>query len=145
MLGVLGGVSGLCMLDGPNRESAKNVRETSSKLTQDQRIEREDITHDRQHRFLQDIGYWCAFTAIGAGRSKPARVRGLGLDCLGSGWIGSPGAAGSSANSGCDFGSILANSGFCAPRYTGGPQTTKINKNRHRSGPRTFSALRGGL
>ena len=34
-LGALGGVSGLHMLDGPNRASAKNVRECSGKLKQD--------------------------------------------------------------------------------------------------------------
>ena len=63
-------------------------------------IERADIsTHTRQHRFLQGAAYWCAFKTIGAGWPKPARVRGLGSDCFGSGWIGSLGAAGSSGNS----------------------------------------------
>ena len=44
MLGVLGGVSGLHMLDGPNRASAKIARESSSTLQQDQSIERADIS-----------------------------------------------------------------------------------------------------
>ena len=44
LLGVLGGVSGLRMLDGPNRASAKNVRERLDKLRQDQSIERADIS-----------------------------------------------------------------------------------------------------
>ena len=57
-LGALGGVSGLHMLDGPNRASAKNVRECSGKLKQDQSIERADIsTHHRQRRFLQSAAY----------------------------------------------------------------------------------------
>ena len=56
MLGVLGDVNGLHMLDSPNRASAKNVRESSSKLAQDQNIERADIsTHNRQRRFLQGV------------------------------------------------------------------------------------------
>ena len=44
MLGVLGGVSGLRMLDGPNRASAKTVRESSDMLKQDHSIERADIS-----------------------------------------------------------------------------------------------------
>ena len=43
MLGVLGGVSGLRMLDGPNRAAAKNVQ-SSDELIQDQSIERTDIS-----------------------------------------------------------------------------------------------------
>ena len=44
MLGVLDGVSGLHMLDGLNRASAKNVRESLGKLKQDQSIEMADIS-----------------------------------------------------------------------------------------------------
>ena len=64
---------------------------------------------------------------------------------LGNGWIGSLSAAGWSANSGCDFGSILTVSVFFAPCYAGGPQTIRINLNRHRSGSRTLISVRGGL
>lgn len=77
-----------------------------------------------------------------AGRSRPARVQGLGAE---KGWIGSLGAAGCSANSGYDFGSSSATSGLCAPPYTGGPQSTKINLDRHRGGLRALGSLRGGL
>ena len=42
-VGVLGGVSGLRMLDGPNRAAAKNVQ-SSDELIQDQSIERTDIS-----------------------------------------------------------------------------------------------------
>ena len=43
MLGALGDVSGLRMLDGPNRASAQSVQESGDKLKQDQSIERADI------------------------------------------------------------------------------------------------------
>ena len=78
-------------------------------------------------------------------RMMKASPQGLGLDCLGSGWIGSLGAAGSSAKVYCDFSSFLLNSGFCAPRCTGGPHTSKINLNRHRSGACKLFFLRGGI
>ena len=64
---------------------------------------------------------------------------------LGKGWIGSLSAAGWSANAGCSFGSILTNPVFFARRYTGGPQTTRIILDRHRSGLRTLTSGRGGL
>ena len=58
MLGVLGGVIGLRMMDGPNCAPAKNVRERSDKLKQGKSIERADIsTHNRQRRFLQGVAY----------------------------------------------------------------------------------------
>ena len=44
MLGVLGGESDLHLLDGPNRTSGKKLRQSSSKLKQDQSIERADIS-----------------------------------------------------------------------------------------------------
>ena len=46
---------------------------------------------------------------------------------------------------GCDFGSILRISGFLAPRYAGGPQTTEINLDRDRSSSRNLISVRGGL
>ena len=53
--------------------------------------------------------------------------------------FGSGGRSGLLApQAGCDFGSILANSGICAPRCAEGPQTTNINLNRDRSGSRAF-------
>ena len=66
---------------------------------------------------------------------------------VGKYWIGSLSAAGWSANSGhdYDFGSILTNSFFFAPRYSGGPQTTRINLDCRRSGSRTLISVRGGL
>ena len=52
-LGVLGGVSGLRMLNGLNRNSAKNVRVSSPKLKQDKIIERADISiHAQQSRAI---------------------------------------------------------------------------------------------
>ena len=56
MLGVLGGVSGLRELDGPNRTSAKNVRESSDTLQQDQSIERADISTQTQPTTLFPSG-----------------------------------------------------------------------------------------
>ena len=44
-LGVLGRVSGLSMLYGLNRTSAKNVRVSSGKLKQDKVVEGADIMH----------------------------------------------------------------------------------------------------
>ena len=53
MLAILGGESGCRMLDGPNRASAKNVRESSDKVKQDQGIERADTsTHTTETPFL---------------------------------------------------------------------------------------------
>ena len=40
---------------------------------------------------------------------------------------------------------MSTNSAFFAPRFTGGPQTPRINLNRHRSGSRTFVSARDGL
>ena len=40
---------------------------------------------------------------------------------------------------------FLWNKGCYTPRYTGGPQTTKINRNHHRIGGYTFMSIRGGL
>ena len=58
MLGVLGGVSGLRVLDDPECTSAKNERQSSDKLKQGKSIERADIsTHNRQRRFLQGVAY----------------------------------------------------------------------------------------
>ena len=66
-------------------------------------------------------------------------------DWLGKGWISSLSAAGWSASSGCDFGSILTNSIFFPQRYTAGTQTTRINLNGHCSSSRSLSSVRGGL
>ena len=143
----LGGVSGLRMLHGPNRTSAKNVRGGSDKLKQDKIIKGADMsthtTDDATTPFpsgcsllmvrIQDD--WCQITKVSP---RPRAWRGKG-------WIRSLSTAGWSANSGCDFGSSLTNSFFFDPRYTGGPQTTKINLNRHRSGPRTLISVRGSL
>ena len=40
---------------------------------------------------------------------------------------------------------MSTNSAFFAPRFTGGPQTPRINLNRHRSGSRTLISVRGGV
>ena len=64
---------------------------------------------------------------------------------LGLGWIGSLSAAGWSANSGLRFRLNFDQVSFFAPRCTGGPQKTKINLKRHRSGLRTLISVRGGL
>ena len=141
MLGVLGDVSGFRTIHGLNRTSAKNVRVSSDKLKQDKIIEGADISvHTTDDAVSCRVQRADAYSRRSVIKASP-RPRAW----LGNGWTGSLSAAGWSANSGCDFGSIFTSLVFFAPCYTGGRQTSRINPNRHRSSSPIFLSVRSGL
>ena len=107
-LGVLGGVSGLHTLDGPNRASAKNVRESSGKSSNRNKASKGQISPHTQPTTPFPSG--CSLLT----RIQDDSSRMIRASLSPRAWVGllrfrlgSLGAGGSSANSGCDFGSTF--------------------------------------